>query len=234
MAEGRRGGRYGGGGAPPPPPRRPGRPAPGVPGQLVTGEQEQVGEAEPEGLGGGREHLGGCLLASALHLRQVRHRDPGRLRDVLQRAFLGEPLAPQHVADEVAPQRLPRRAWLWTPYGSPRGVGRATGTGRGGLRAQGVEAGLVRRMSGHPLTLGIRGAGGRECPSALGEAAPGPGATRVRRWSVSATPGRDRSPSAVATTASTRRTTPAWSRTSRASSSTAGCRPRTPGARASR
>jgi hypothetical protein len=70
------------------------------PQQLLPHLVEQVREGQVQGSTNGRQKLGRDLLAAALELGQVRHRHPRRGRDLPQRASLGEPGAPQHLADQ--------------------------------------------------------------------------------------------------------------------------------------
>lgn len=121
-------------------------------------------------MGGGREDLRGGLLAAALHLGEVGHRDPGRVGHVLERALLGETLPAQDVSDEVTPQGFPGLPGGGLP-GRCRGgaFGHWAGGPRAhGLRAQGDHAGLVRRFVAHRISLDSTAARGRARHSALG------------------------------------------------------------------
>ena len=162
-----------------------GRPGPGEAAELALGQAEKIGQAQAERAGRGGEHLGRGLLAAALDLGEVRHRDPGGLGHILERAFLGETLAAQDIADDVPPQRLPDRRRPARPRPGRRGRrgGRARRSLRGGpVRAAGRhrrnrrrngaqwdDAGLVRRVAAHLSRVGASCSAGRRQRSALGE-----------------------------------------------------------------
>lgn len=103
--------------------------------QLVLGECEEFGQTQAQGAGSRRKDFGGTLLASSLQFGEVGHRDPGRVRDVLEGAFLCEPFTTQHAADDVAPEWLP--------------LGRAQGR-----LAQGDDTGRVGRLAAHLTSVG--------------------------------------------------------------------------------
>jgi hypothetical protein len=75
-------------------------------GELILGQGEEIGKSEAEGVSGSRENFGRGLLAAALYLGEIGHRDPSRVGYVFKGAFLGETLAPQDITNDVPPEGL--------------------------------------------------------------------------------------------------------------------------------
>jgi hypothetical protein len=73
-------------------------------GEVAPHLGEQVGQLDPQRVADGGQDLGAGLLAPALDLGKVGHRDAGVPGDLGQRAPLLLPVAAEHLADQRAKQ----------------------------------------------------------------------------------------------------------------------------------